>query len=152
MTEETTTQADQPASKPNPALKQLDVLIGTWNVKGPDIDGQITFEWLEGGFYFMQHVDLDHAGNSIKGIEYIGYDPSSQTLKSSFFGNQAPGPFATVALEYAWEVGDDTLTIWAGEVGSPASYKGAFSDEHNTVTGRWVWPGGGYESTMTRAT
>ena len=107
---------------------------------------------MEGGYYFTQRAELDHAGNKVTGVEYIGYDPSNQTLKSYFFGNQAPGPFATVALEYVWEVGDDTLTIWGGHVGSPASYHGTFSDDHNTVTGRWTWPGGGYESNMTRVT
>lgn len=152
MTEDTTTPTDSPAAEPNPALKQLDVLVGTWTVTGPELAGQVTFEWMEGGFYFLQHVDLDHAGNRTTGIEYIGYDPSRRTLQSYFFGNQAPGPFAKVALEYAWEVGADTLTIWGGEVGSPASYQGTFSDDHSTVTGRWQWPGGGYESTMTKTT
>jgi hypothetical protein len=52
--------------------------------------------------------------------------------------------------EYAWEVGDDTLTIWGGYVGSPASFKGTFSADGNSNTGCWEWPGGGYESTMTR--
>ena len=153
MSEETAgTQTDhRQASGPNPALKQLDVLVGTWDVKGPDVAGTVVFEWMEGGYYFLQRTDLDHAGNRIKGIEYIGYDPSNGTLRSYFFGNQAPGPFAKVALEYVWEVGDDSLTIWGGEVGSPAAYKGTFSDDHNTVSGHWEWPGGGYESNMTRA-
>ncbi len=153
MTEETAgTQADRQASEPHPALKQLDVLLGTWNVNGPDVDGTVAFERMEGGFYVVQRVDLDHAGNHVKGVEYIGYDPSNGTLRSYFFGNQAPGPFAKVALECVWEVGDDTLTIWGGEVGSPAAYKGRFGDDRNTVTGRWEWPGGGYESNMTRVT
>ena len=55
-----------------------------------------------------------------------------------------------VALEYVWEVGEDTFTIWGGEVGSPASFKGRFSDDRNTISGRWEWPGGGYEATMTK--
>ena len=42
------------------------------------------------------------------------------------------------------------LTIWAGEKDSPAYYKGRFSADGNTATGAWVYPGGGYESTMTR--
>jgi hypothetical protein len=25
-----------------------------------------------------------------------------------------------------------------------------FSDDRNTFTGRWEWPGGGFEATMTR--
>jgi hypothetical protein len=50
-----------------------------------------------------------------------------------------------------YELEGDTLTIWAGEKGSPAYYKGTFSDDGDTVVGDWVYPGsGGYESTMTR--
>jgi hypothetical protein len=30
------------------------------------------------------------------------------------------------------------------------SFKGKFSDERNTITGRWERPGGDYEATMTR--
>jgi hypothetical protein len=118
---------DQPL-RPNPALKSLDVMVDTWNVKGresgPDgeIHGQVTFEWMEGGFFLAQRVGFDHSGQRIKGVEYIGYDES-----------------------------DDALTIWGGYVGSPASFKGKFSDGRNTVTGAWEWPGGGYEATITRA-
>jgi hypothetical protein len=45
----------------------------------------------------------------------------------------------------------DTLTIWGGGKGSPAHYKGRFSQDGTTITGAWVYPGGGgYQSTMTR--
>lgn len=148
--------AQQQAPEPNSALGDLEVMVGTWDLKGresgPDgeIHGRVTFEWMEGGFYLVQHVDLDHIGNRIKGVEYIGYDESNEVLKSYFFGNTGPGPFGGVALEYVWEVGDDTLTIWGGFVGSPAAFKGRFGDNGNTITGRWEWPGGGYEATMTR--
>lgn len=150
-------QAHQQASEPNPALGSLDVMVGAWDLKGresgPDgeIRGRVIFEWMEGGFYLVQRVDMDYIGRRITGTEYIGYDESNEVLKSYFFSNTGPGPFGGVALEYAWEVGDDTLTIWGGFVGSPASFKGEFSDDRNTVTGRWEWPGGGYEATMTRA-
>jgi hypothetical protein len=50
-----------------------------------------------------------------------------------------------------YELDGDTLTIWAGERGSPAYYKGTFSADGNSCAGAWVYPGGGgYESTMTR--
>jgi hypothetical protein len=35
-------------------------------------------------------------------------------------------------------------------VGSPASFMGKFTDDRDTITGLWEWPGGGYEATMTR--
>jgi hypothetical protein len=74
-------------------------MVGTWNLKGresgPDgeISGQVTFEWMEGGFFLIQHVDIDHIGQKIKGVEYIGYDESNRNLKSYFFNNHGPGPF-----------------------------------------------------------
>jgi hypothetical protein len=104
----------------------------------------------EGGFYLVQRVDIDYAVKRITGTEYIGYEGSSEALKSYFFSNEGPGSFGGVALEYVWEVGDDALTIWGGFVGSPANFRGKFSDDHNTITGRLEWPGGGYEATMIR--
>ena len=67
---------DQPP-QPNPALESLDVLVGTWDLKGresgPDgeISGRLTFEWMEGGFYLVQRVDIDYAGREITGAGYI---------------------------------------------------------------------------------
>jgi hypothetical protein len=149
-------QAYQPP-QPNPALASLDVMVGAWELKGREscpegeIHGRPTFEWMEGGFYLVQQVDIDYIGRRIVGTEYIGYDEKNDNIRSYFFSNEGPGPFGRVALEYVWEVGEDTLTIWGGEVGSPASFKGRFSDDRNTITGRWDWPGGGYEATMSRA-
>jgi hypothetical protein len=69
VTDNNNTQAGQQPPKPNPALKSRDVLVGMWNVSGPDIQGQVTFEWMEGGFFLVQRVNLEHDGHKIKGIE-----------------------------------------------------------------------------------
>jgi hypothetical protein len=54
-------------------------------------------------------------------------------------------------LDYVYELEGDTLTIWGGEKGSPAYFRGTFSADGNSCAGAWVYPGGGgYESTMTR--
>ena len=151
MTDHNNTQATQQPPKPYPGLKSLSKLVGVWNVSGPDIKGQIRFEWMEGGFFLMQRVDLNHGGHKIKGIEIIGYERGfgatepSQHIKSHWFDHEGN------TFEYTYEVDDDTLTIWGGEKGSPAYYKGKWSDDGNTNTGGWHYPGGGYESTMTRA-
>jgi len=105
---------------------------------------------MEGGFYCVQNVDVDYAGERTTGVEYIGYDAENDHLRSSFYSNGGPDPFGGLAPEYVWEVDDDTLTIWGGYVGSPASFKGAFSDDQRTVSGRWKWPDGGYDATMTK--
>ncbi|MDZ4720358.1 MAG: hypothetical protein SH847_18035 [Roseiflexaceae bacterium] len=136
--------------QPYAGLKSLNKLVGTWNVSGPDIKGQVIFEWMEGGFFLIQHVGFVHTGRRIAGIEIIGYElpfgaeqPSEQ-IKSHWFGSGGE------TFEYTYEADDETLTIWGGEKGSPAYYKGIWSADGNTNAGAWVYPNGGYESTLTR--
>jgi hypothetical protein len=54
------------------------------------------------------------------------------------------------ALDYIYELDGDTLTIWGGQRGSDAHYTGTFGNDGDTLTGAWVWPGGGYRTTSTR--
>ena len=136
--------------KPNPDLKNLDRLIGTWKQSG-EIEGEITYEWAEGGFFLFQHVDMMQYGNKIKGLEIIGHEsvfgaePSTE-IKSRFYSF-----LDGMTLDYVYEIEGDTLTIWGGEKGSPAYYRGTFSKDGNTLTGSWVYPGGGgYEAVSTR--
>ena len=138
-------------AQPSPDLKQLDRLVGTWNVSGPDIQGQVTYEWMQGGFFLLQHVDFIHGGHHIKGLEVIGHlqpfgEPPSPDIHSRFYDTQGN------TFDYVYELDGDTLMIWGGQRGSPAYYKGTFSADGNVNAGAWVYPGGGgYESTMTRA-
>jgi uncharacterized protein YndB with AHSA1/START domain len=143
-------QAGHQPTGPYPGLQQLNKLVGGWKVSGPEIDGWITYEWMEGGFFLVQHFDLVHDGHPVKGLEIIGYERG--------FGAEEPGQDLTShsfdnlgnTFNYSYEVDDDTLTIWGGPKGSPAFYRGKWSEDGNTNAGRWEWPGGGYESTMTR--
>lgn len=139
--------SEQP--KPNPDLKSLDRLIGTWKQSG-EVEGEITYEWADGGFFLIQRVDMKQYGNHIKGIEIIGHefkfgaDPSAE-IKSRFYSF-----LDGMTLDYLYEMEGDTLIIWGGEKGSPAYYKGTLSQDGNTLTGGWVYPGGGYEAVSTR--
>ena len=135
---------------PNPDMQALDRLIGTWDVSG-DAVGQVRYEWLPGGFFLLQHVDIDHGGNHIQGLEVIGHErmfgseAPSEEIKSRFYASNGD------TLDYVYELEGDTLTIWGGERGSPAYYRGTFSDDGTAVSGGWVWPGGGYTANMERA-
>jgi hypothetical protein len=144
-------QAHLQVPEQNPDLKGLDRLVGTWEVSG-GAQGKATYEWMEGGFFLVQRVDLEQYGQRVKGIEIIGHErpfgaEPSQDIKSRFYDNTGN------TLDYVYELEGDTLTIWGGERGSPAYFKGTFSDDGDTVSGGWVYPDdGGYESTMTRVT
>jgi hypothetical protein len=135
--------------QPNPDLKGLDRLVGTWTVAG-GAQGQVTYQWMDGGFFLLQHVELEQDGQKIKGIEIIGHErpfgaEPSEDITSRFYDSLGN------TLDYVYELEGDTLTIWGGQKGSPAYYTGRFSDDGNTVTGEWVYPGGGgYASTATR--
>src|SRR5688572_26602592 len=98
----------QPAI-PNPDLKSLDRLVGTWKVSG-GTQGQVRYEWMEGKFFLIQHVDFSSADNVIKGMEIIGHlqpfggEPSAD-IKSRFYGSGGE------TFDYVYEMEGDTLTI-----------------------------------------
>jgi hypothetical protein len=137
----------QPAATPVPApeLRTLSPLIGIWSVSGSGLSGTVEYAWFENGAFLIQTVDLVHNGTVNRGIELIGVDPDSRQLRSHFFGNSGE------ILEYTYELEDDMLTIWFGEPGSAAKFTGRFDAEGRVNAGAWKWPGGGYESTMTRS-
>ena len=139
---------DEAARRADPELQALDRLTGTWRVSG-GANGRVAFEWMDGGFFLVQRVDLEQFGQPVTGVEVIGRDRDfgsepSPDIRSCFYDSLGN------TLRYVYELDGDTLTIWGGEKGSPAFYRGTFSSDGHTLSGSWVYPGGGYESTMTR--
>jgi hypothetical protein len=143
------TNAQQQPPTPNPDLKSLDRLVGTWKVSG-EAQGQIRFEWMEGGFFLVQHLDLEYGGRKLKGIEVIGHlqrlgeEPSKEIWSRVYSFPDG------LTLDYVYELADDTITIWFGHKGSDNRMKGTFSPDGNSFSGAWEWPGGGYQITGTR--
>lgn len=148
MAGEYDSQGAQTALEPSADIRKLDRLVGTWEISG-GIQGQLRYEWMEGGFFLLQHIDLDHQGHKIKGFEVIGHlrpfgGEPSQDIRTRWYDNEGN------TFDYVYELEGDTLMIWGGEKGSPAYYKGEFSADGNRLTGGWVYPGGGYESIAVR--
>lgn len=133
----------------SPALHSLGKLVGTWRVSG-GVEGQIRYEWMDGGFFLIQHIDFCSEGQQHTGMEIIGYVQSfgqepSADIHSCYYGNHGE------TFDYVYEMKGSTLTIWAGERGSPAYYRGTLSADGNTLSGAWIYPdGGGYSSTAVR--
>ena len=134
------------AYPPGDGVRRLQRLVGTWRVHG-GATGTVAYEWMN-DYFLMQRVALEHDGNAITGLEIIGHprpfgEGPGADVRSRFYGSDGS------TLDYVYEIEGDTLTIWGGERGSPAYYRGTF--ENDTVDGAWVFPGGGgYASTMTR--
>jgi hypothetical protein len=134
------------AREPSPNLKRLARLVGAWELSG-DVEGTVKYEWMEGGFFLIQHVDL---GPEAKGMEVIGHERGlgaepSADIKSRFYSGSGD------TLDYTYELKEDTLTIWFGDRGSPAYFEGTLSEDDSTLTGAWHYPGGGgYQAISTR--
>jgi hypothetical protein len=146
---DSTTNSPRQQPGPNPDIKSLERLVGVWKQSG-GIEGETIYEWTEGDFFLIQRVNLERHGHKIKGLEIIGHlqpfgEESSKEIKSRFYSF-----LDGMTLDYVYEVEGDVLTIWGGERGSPAYYRGAFSGDGNTLAGAWVFPGGGYESVAIR--
>lgn len=133
-------------------MKAFDVLVGTWDVTGgPGAPrGRVRFEWLDGGHFLVQHVDLVEGERRIRCLEVIGHErrfgaaSSSPEITSRCYDNTGN------SIEFTWELRGGELTIWGGERGSAMYYRGRLSEDGNTLTGGWKWPGGGFETVTTR--
>ena len=128
MTESETTPApEMPA--PDPALRQFDRFIGTWEMKGRTLDsdvdnvtGTATYRWLPGGFFLEQRTHIDFGGMIVEGVEIIGYDPETGTFPSTVY----PSMFGQ-ALPYRWILDGDEVTIKAEAL--HATFHGTWSGE-----------------------
>ncbi len=126
----------------NDTLSSLAPLLGTWRVEGSGTSGHVSYHWAEFGGWLVQDVDIVADQQRTHGVEYIGLDKETDTLRSHFFGSSGE------ILEYTYALDGTVLTIWFGGTDSPAKFVGTFDDDFTKNVGAWSWPGGGYESTM----
>lgn len=136
------------AAHPSPELKPLERLVGTWKASDPTgagaVSGEISFEWMGGGSFLLQRRNL--RGES--GVEIIGYDEETGTLKSYAFSPDGQ------VREYEYEVDDDTLIISMDTPQAQGDFVGTFSADGNSYSGSWEWSEDGvpmgYDAVMTR--
>ncbi|MFJ4653953.1 hypothetical protein ACIP5Y_22035 [Nocardia sp. NPDC088792] len=137
-----------PIPVPDPDLAAMNRMVGTWSVTG-GAEGTIAFEWMEGGFFLVQRVNLRQNGSTIKGIEIIGHlrsfgEQPGEEIRSRYYDTMGN------TFDYVYEPSGDQLTIWAGEKDSQTYYLGRFTDD-DTMVGEWFYPDGdGYQVTGTR--
>lgn len=132
-----------------PGMKALDRLVGTWKISG-GANGTATYEWMEGGFFLIQHgamqfQDRVHKVLAIIGcVDGPGAEKPDETITSRAYTDTG------AVSEYTYELEGDILTVWSGPKGSSTFSRSTFSEDGNTLTGAWEWPGGGYQFVMTR--
>jgi hypothetical protein len=142
-------------SQPNPALKRLEKLVGTWKLTGrtlsskeDNITGWATFEWMPGGFFLKSVGEINFKGFIMQSLEIIAYDPERKTFPSNVYSSM----LGTV-LSYEWDVQGNTVI----HSGLGATYTGIFSEDRNLLIGGWrpnegteSPDGAAYDATMIR--
>jgi len=132
--------SDQGPPQPDPALRALDLFVGSWEFRGrivgsdeENIAGRATYRWLEGGFFLVQDIEIDFAGMfDVKSHELIGYDAASGGFKSLVYSNMSPEP-----LPYAWAVDGRTVTIKVAYPPLDATFTGEYSEDGDSFSGGW---------------
>jgi hypothetical protein len=132
-----TAQQQQPPG-PDPALRRLDPLVGTWEIRGRTLDSptenvsaRAAFEWLPGGFFLKQTFEADFRSMRIESLEIIGYDASSDTYPSTVYSN-----LVGIPIPYRYHLRGRDVTITTDLAGG-ARMTGRIGEDGNTFSGGW---------------
>jgi hypothetical protein len=119
------------------ARERLEALVGEWALEagppgGPAWPGEarVTFEWLDGAPLLIERwqVDLPEAPD---GVAVIGCDGTSAAYYQLYTDER------DVQRVYEMSLGDGVWKLW--REGEPFSqrFTGTFSEDGDTITGRW---------------
>jgi hypothetical protein len=114
---------DRPAFEvppPDPELRRLEPLIGSWESEdhtensvlgsGVLVTNRETFRWLDGGYFLAQDYETTFGDEPRqRGINFWGYDSDAGMFRIIFFSNN--GPYTEEGNRYAGRVKDDRLTM-----------------------------------------
>jgi hypothetical protein len=120
------------------ALERLDALVGEWVTEagppgGPQWpgEGRLSFQWLEGRTFLIErwNVDLPEAPD---GIAIIGAGDEPETFRQHYFDSRGVHRIYEMTLE------DGVWKLWRDSPDPfPQRFTGTFSDDGQTITGRW---------------
>ena len=119
----------------NPLLKPFEVLIGNWTAVGnhpmlPNVlHGRVSFEWMEGGAFFVMRSRMDDP-QVPDGIMVIGGDDSNGELTAIYYDERGVSRRMGTSMEgkvWRW---------WRNAPGFYQSYVMTLSEDGNTLAGK----------------
>lgn len=117
---------------PNPTLKELEPLIGAWEVEVPQFGGPrgaATFEWLEGGAYLRLHATAPDPVPTSTWI--VGRDDASETCTALYYDSRG------VSRVYRMTFGGGVWKLWRDAPGFCQRFSGTLGDDGATIRGAW---------------
>jgi hypothetical protein len=120
-------------------LDALQLFVGAWNMMTGFTTNRTeapravtTFEWLPGKRFLVQRWEVDHP-DAPDGIAVIGLDPTKTTYIQHYFDSR--GVVRVYDMTFANKVW--TLHRPATDPDFSQRFTGTFSDDSNTIAGRW---------------
>ena len=117
---------------PNPALKELEALVGEWEVEVPQFPGprgRAIFEWLEGGAYLRLRADAPDPAPSATLI--ISRDESSEIYTLLHYDSRG------VSRVYQMSFGGGVWKMWREAPGFWQRFSGTLSDDGASIRAAW---------------
>ena len=141
---------DQPTAEQ--ALRELEPLVGEWTLEATWPDGtiwpgggRVTFEWHDSKAHLIERgtVELPEAPDN---ISIIGCDGANGTYFQLYSDERG------VCRVYEMSIGNGEWKLWRD--GEPFSqrFTGTFSDDGNTINGRWEIAGRRHRTTRPTST
>ena len=103
-------------------------MIGTWKACDSEGgEGKASFEWMEGKHFLVHHLELDDK----IGIEFIGYDEPSDSVRSFYFDT------AGNARQYTYHLRENMIKITIDMPDIQGEFNGDLSRDGNKLSGKW---------------
>ncbi len=125
-------------AEPHPKLVELsEILVGTWQVRGPDIRGQAEYRPKHEGRLLVAYVDFSVGDSRMRVIQHITHQPDRDTLLARYMDTM--GDEAT----YTWVLEDGEIRVSLDEEDSDTYFQATLNDDNSQYTGTWHYPEGG---------
>lgn len=126
---------DQPTVES--ALKELEPLVGEWTMKATWADGKpwpgggrVTFEWHDSGAHLVERGTVDFPA-APDNVSVIGCDAANGTYYQLYSDERG------VCRVYQMSIGGGEWRLWRDGEPFAQRFRATFSDDGNTITGRW---------------
>jgi hypothetical protein len=130
----------QTSFKSNPALDQLALLLGEWNIEITSVSsyedpsavvrGHSSFAWLEGGAFLIQHSEIANS-DFPRSTAVMGPDDAAATYRMLYYDSRA------VSRIYRMTFNGGIWTLWRDFPGFSQRFHGTFSEDGRIITARW---------------
>jgi hypothetical protein len=121
------------AAKPNPALRPLSVLVGTWSttgmhplVPGTTFHGRTSFAWIEGGAFLMMRSQIDEP-EIPNGIAVFGTDDATGESSMLYFDERG------VSRRYEVSLRNNVWKWWRDDPKFSQRFTGTISGDGRTI-------------------